>query len=222
MTPTEYLVSYGRSAYVGRFANQSGSAFAHGDRVVVRSGRGVETGAVLDAAAPSFAHLVGTAPAGELLRPYSPDDEQGESGLAARAEALVADAQSRADELGLPLTVLDVEITLDGERAVLQTLPWADCDSDPLCEELSARHHLSLTLLDLRRQPAAPDADTGGCGKPGCGSGDGGCTSCGTGGGCSTGGCSKGSVKSAEELTSYFAGLRQQMESTFGRVPLHE
>jgi hypothetical protein len=221
MTPSEYLVSYGRAAYVGRFANRSGTAFAHGDRVVVRSGRGVEAGSVLGEAAPAFAHLIDAAATGELLRPYSPADERGEPALLARAEVLVADAQSRADELGLPLTVLDAEITLDGERAVLQALPWADCDSDPLCEELSARHHLSLTLLDLRRQPAA-EADTGGCGKPGCGSGAGGCSSCGTGGGCSTGSCSKGSVKSAEELTSYFAGLRQQMESTFGRVPLHE
>ena len=43
----------------------------------------------------------------------------------------------------------------------------------------------------------------------------------GSGGGCSTGSCSKGSVKSADELTAYFAGLRKQMEGSAARVSLH-
>jgi hypothetical protein len=55
------------------------------------------------------------------------------------------------------------------------------------------------------------------CGKPDCGSGSG-CTSCGTGGGCSTESCSRGAVKSAEDLTAYFADLRAKMEA---RTSLH-
>jgi hypothetical protein len=82
---------------------------------------------------------------------------------------------------------------------------------------LSDRHGLAFAILDLR-QPAVPEAH--GCGKPNCG-GEGGCTSCGTGGGCSTGSCSSGSVKNADELTTYFAGLRRQMEEQTARVPLH-
>ncbi|MCE9568281.1 MAG: hypothetical protein K8U57_40290, partial [Planctomycetes bacterium] len=60
----------------------------------------------------------------------------------------------------------------------------------------------------------------GGCGKPGCGTESGG--GCSTGGGCSSGSCSRGSVKSADELTAHFAELRQKMEAAgLARTPLN-
>ena len=78
-----------------------------------------------------------------------------------------------------------------------------------------------MKLLDLSRSPTAKDEPaSAGCGKPGCGSSGGGCStgSCGTGGGgCSTGSCSKGKVKSADELTAYFADLRHKMEADAAR-----
>ena len=116
---------------------------------------------------------------------------------------------------------MDVELLCDG-TAILHGLPWAECDATPLFEELSARFGVSVRLLDLSQIPTpTPEPSSGGCGKPGCGSEAGGCStgSCGTGGGCSTGSCSKGSVKSADELTAYFADLRRKMEATT-RTPL--
>ena len=46
--------------------------------------------------------------------------------------------------------------------------------------------------------------------EPSCGS------NCGSGGGCGSGcgSCSRGAVKSADDLTAYFLGLRTQMEAT--------
>lgn len=219
MVPSEYLVNYGRAAFLGRFANDAGVALGHGDRVVVRSPRGLETGTVLGAVASTFARLVGAGPSGDLLRRATDDDERREAELRRTAEDMLAEGQAIADRVGLPVSLVDVEILLDGRRAVVHGLPWADCDATPLCESLSARHDAAVTFLDLRT-PAAAEAE--GCGKPGCGSGGGGCDSCGTGGGCSTGGCSSGKVKSADELTAYFAGLRKQMDATFGRVPLND
>jgi hypothetical protein len=127
----------------------------------------------------------------------------------------LADAEAVAAKLALPLLFLDGEILLDGSQAVLQAVHWADCDATPLFEQLSVRHGVPVQLADLTTAPKAPAAVCESCGEE-----KSGCDSCGTGGGCSTGSCSKGSVKSADDLTAYFAGLRKQMDAAAGRVSL--
>lgn len=212
MTPT-YLVQYGRPGFVGRFRTAHTHSLDRGDRVVIHGPRGLEIGVVLCEPAQPF--TAAAADDGELLRPVSEEDEA----TAARLEALGREVHAAAEEGGLPLAFVDVELSLDG-AAILHVIPWAECDASPLLDELSTRFALRIQLLDLSHSPSAKDEpEPAGCGKPGCGSEAGGCTSCGTGG-CSTGSCSKGKVKSAEELTSYFAGLRQQMEAVAGRTPL--
>ena len=153
---------------------------------------------------------------GDVLRVVTADDESAAAALATRAAGIAADAQALAESLGLPLLFLDGEILLDGGPAILQAVHWADCDATPLFEQLSARHGLRVQLADLTAAPKAPARVCDTCGEE-----KSGCSDCGSGGGCSTGSCSKGSVKSAEELTAYFAGLRRQMEAAAPRVSLH-
>jgi cell fate regulator YaaT (PSP1 superfamily) len=218
MQTTEYLVKHGRLAAVSRFRNGAGVEFAYGDRVVVRRFQGLEVGEVLSETSDRFAALVNEAPAGDIVRAVTPADEDRERELELFSRQLLDEAQAAADELGLRLAVLDVEIPLDGVSAMLHVLPAAESgDLAQLVQTLAGRRQLSFAILDLRQKPAAEAA---GCGKPDCGSGGGGCSSCGSGGGCSTGSCSKGSVKSAEELTAYFSDLRRQMEAQEGRVAL--
>ena len=206
------LVQYGRPGFVGRFRCDA-DAPARGERVVVRGPRGVEIGTVLAAVDAGDAD-------GDLLRAVTAEDDA----AAARHEAVGRELLDAAAEAGadLPLSFVDVEVALDGASAVLHALPWAGCDADPLLAALSDRFGLAVRLLDLSRSPTAGDPpEPAGCGKPGCGSSAGGCSSCGTGGGCSTGSCSRGSVKSADELTSYFADLRNKMEAAgVARTPL--
>lgn len=208
MTPPDYLVTYGLGGFLGRF--RAADTCRRDDRVVVRSARGVELGTVLGEARADSPDL-----SGDILRPASADDEAAAAMLRGRSTSLAAEAQARADTLGLPLLFLDGEILLDGREAILQAVHWADCDATPLFADLSARHGLAVKLADL----TAPPAPAGGCEV--CGAEKSGCDSCGSGGGCSTGSCSSGSVKSADELTAYFAGLRRQMEQAADRVSLH-
>jgi hypothetical protein len=208
-----YLVQYGKSGFVGRFRPASAGPHARGDRVVIRSRRGLELGTVLCEPAPRF-----DAPDdGDLVRGATDDEIEP---LETRGAGVLAAAQAKADELGLPLALVDVEILLDGS-AVLHGLPSAECDATALFEELSERFGCPVRLLDLSRGEVAKDEPAHGCGKPDCGSDAGGCSSCGTGGGCSTGSCSRGSVKSADDLTAYFRDLRAKMEHhANGRRPL--
>jgi hypothetical protein len=206
------LVQYGRPGYVGRF--RTAAALERGARVVVRGPRGLELGTVLCAPADRFADLDED---GDLLRAAAAADDA----AADRAAALARDLLAAADDLaaGLPVAFPDAEVALDSASAVLHALPWAACDLDPVLVALSDRFGLPVRLLDLSRTPANPDPPepATNCGKPDCGSGGGGC---GSGGGCSTGSCSRGAVKSADELTAYFADLRGKMEAA-ARVPLH-
>ena len=117
---------------------------------------------------------------------------------------------------GDAVTFLDCEVTLDARGAVLHAVPWGACDLDPLLGDLSERFGLAVRVFDVSRLSVTtdpPEPKTT-CDKPDCGTGGG----CGTSGGCSTGGCSRKQVKNADELTAYFADLREKMES--GRVPL--
>jgi hypothetical protein len=206
---TEYIVTYGQGGYLGRFP--SPTPVGREARVVVRTPRGLELGTILAEAGPRTMTEV----AGEVIRLSTPEDEANGARLAARAQVIVADLQEHANSLGLPLLFLDGEVLLDGTQAIVQAVHWADCDASSLFEQLSSRHGLAIKLADLTTTPQK----AGGCAT--CGSEKSGCSSCGTGGGCSTGSCSSGAVKSADELTEYFAGLRRQMETAALRVSLH-
>lgn len=211
------LVQFGTSGFVGRF--RSGAAVPRGEAVVIRSPRGVELGTSLGEMAERYANQLDESAGGELLRVVTDADLAD----AETAKQLGLQLLSAADEFGQPVSFLDVEVTLDRRGAILHALPWGECDLDPLLAELSDRFGLAVRLMDLRRTPTItdpPEPKTS-CGT-GCGTKEGGCSTGGCGtekGGCSTGSCSKGSVKSAAELTAYFADLRQKMEAA-GRVPL--
>jgi cell fate regulator YaaT (PSP1 superfamily) len=214
----EYLVQHGQGGFLGRFRNRTEQVFQHGDAVVVQSPRGLEMGMVMSAAPARFAALVDPDTSGAILRAPTARDTLLAQQYSQQSRALVEKVQQRVEEHGYPLTILDGEILLDGENAVIQAIHWDACDATPLFEELSRESSLKLRLHDLSTAPAAPAK---GCGAEGCGAGN--CSSCGSseGGGCSTGSCSSGKVKSAEELTEYFAALRAKMPTSARMVPLH-
>jgi hypothetical protein len=147
---------------------------------------------------------------GEVLRLPTPEDDATAERLDDRGRALLAAASDRAEARGLALAFVDAELTLDG-TAILHALPWAACDATPLLDDLAREFGLAVRLMDLARSPV-PETTAGGCGETGCGSASGGCTTCKTGVGCATGSCSRGEGLSADELTSYFAALRTNME----------
>jgi hypothetical protein len=216
---SHFLVQYGLGAWLGQFRAEAELRLNRGTRAVIRTLRGVELGTLLDAVEERHAHLLNDHP-GEILRAATDADEVEFQSRREQLNQILDAAQRRAEALGLPLLFLDGEVLLDGSRAILQAIHHAECEATSLFEELSERFRLPVMLHDLTTTPKPEPA--GGCGKPGCGSeGGGGCSSCGTeGGGCSTGSCSKGKVKSPEELTSYFGQLRQQMEASRERIPL--
>jgi cell fate regulator YaaT (PSP1 superfamily) len=207
----EYLVSYGCTGDFGRFRPAQPICCRRGDRVVVRSHRGLELGEVLCPATPGHAHFLPNTTVGALLRLAGDPDEQAAEAQLRRGRQLCDDGRRLAGEMALPLEILDAEILLDGQQAIVQFLRWDECDFRPLVSTLSTRYEVQLAMYDLAlpRDAGAEDEEHG-CGREGCGraGGKGGCSSCSSGGGCS----SCGAVKK-EDLAPYFAQLRQQMEA---------
>lgn len=192
----EYLVQYGRSAFVGRFV--SDVTLARGDRAVIDSPRGRELGTVLCEPEQASAHLDGQV----VCR--SSADEEPSTDIANR----ILDAATAALLCeGHSALVLDCEVLIDG-GAILHVVAWEAVDLTPILEQLSTTFGLPVRLFDLAA--TAVPADPTKCGKPDCGSG--GCSSCGTGGGCGTSSCSRGAAKSSDDLTAQFRELREAME----------
>jgi hypothetical protein len=210
----EYLVSHGSGGAVGRFAAADGSSYHRGERVVVESRRGLELGVVLCPTTPRHARLLHDPAVGRLVRAAGAADEAQLRRLRSLSDALFADGRRLAAEGGLPFEILDVEVLLDGSRAVVQHLSWAECDYITFADTLSRAHGLEVLMEDLAIPAASAPEEHGGCGEPGCGraNGAGGCSSCGSGGGCSSCG---GKV----DMRDYFAHLRTKMEQN-QRVPL--
>jgi cell fate regulator YaaT (PSP1 superfamily) len=203
-TPSpEYLVSYGTSGEFARFRPVTSVAFQRGERVVVRTHQGLELGTILCVAQADHAPFLSRTAQGQLLRTVTDDDEKLAQQARDIAQLLFEEARRMISELELPLVILDVEVLLDGEHAIVHHLRQAECDYRPLVSALSKRHEVHIVMSNL----ALPQEQTIGCGEPNCGQLTGGCQSCGSGG-CDT--CGKGAKK--EDVAAHLLALRQLME----------
>jgi hypothetical protein len=205
METIDYLVTYGAAGEFSRFRPSSDRAYARGDRVVIRTTRGLELGTVLCTATAHHAAFISRTPGGELLRPASAVDLAAASDIEHKSATLIATARRLAREMGLAIEILDAEITLDGTQASIFHLRAGDSDCRPLAAALSREADVQVVMENM-----AEPAPVTGCGRPDCGQGAGGCSSCGSGG-CSSGSCSAG--HSAQEVSSHLAALRRAMES---------
>jgi hypothetical protein len=200
MEGTVYLVGYGLRGELGRFRSEVPVVWERGDRVVIQSPRGVEIGEVLRPAPPRVDELLPDAASGPLLRPVSAGDELQAAAMGRRAAEVFERGRGVLGELSLPLELLDVEVLLDGEHAVLHHLRWEPSDVRPFVSTLSREFELYISLLDLTHRSS------------GCGDCGGGCGSCGSGG-CGSGSCSSGTRP--EEVKAYFVGLREKMDRRY-------
>src|SRR5947199_9706857 len=151
MEALEFIVSYGPCGDFGRFRAATPPDCRRGDRVVVRTHRGLEIGAVLREATPRHAGFLPNTTVGQLLRRATPGDEAAAARLAGRCQELFERARALAAGLALPLEVIDAEVLLDGAHAVLHHLRFSDADVRPFVSTLAREFDLHIQLADLTR-----------------------------------------------------------------------
>lgn len=199
----EYLVGYGVAGEFGRFRSLRPLDVVRGDRTVVRTHRGLELGEVICAARPGHATFLPNTTLGQLLRRATPDDLMTDEQMRQKAAAIFDAARQVVQEQNLPLEILDAEVLLDGEQAVLHYLNWETFDERELVSRMASRFGLRVLLHSLKTETLTGEEH--GCGEANCGGGN--CSSCGSGGGCGTCG-----PPTSTELRDHFASLREQME----------
>ncbi|HEY2910954.1 MAG TPA: hypothetical protein VGI99_11950 [Gemmataceae bacterium] len=205
MASFEYLVHHGCAGHLGRFRATDLNRFGRGISVVVKSRRGLELGEVLCPSGTGGA-VVPDPVVGDLIRAATDDDFVAANRQRELGQRVFADGSHFADVHGLPLTLVDVEVLLDGRQALVHAIRFGPCDEGPLLADIGERNGLIVRLHDLAGElPPEVEADEHGCGS--CGEGGG----CGEGG-CSSGGCGSCSSGGAKELSTYFAALREQMD----------
>jgi cell fate regulator YaaT (PSP1 superfamily) len=179
----QYLVRYGAMAFVDRFAAPDDLVLERGAAVIVRSGRGVELGEVLGArsVAPTGGFAAGDANRISILRRATPDDLRQSSRTNAQREAVRLACEEASAAHHWNLSLLDAELMVDHEQAVVYCLGSLPAPLDVVERALSERSGFRIQLMPVGQ---APDPIEDGCGA--CGTGGG----CGTSGGCGAGGCS--------------------------------
>jgi cell fate regulator YaaT (PSP1 superfamily) len=209
----EYLLSFGNAAEFGRFRTTTPFEVSRGDRVVVRSQRGLELARVLCEATAGHARFLPNTTLGKLLRTASDDDEQRALAMQERGTELFHAARAVVEELRLPLEVLDAEMMIDGKQAVLSYLGALGFDERELLDRLSRRFGTQIVLQSLALPREEEEEEEHGCGRPDCGrTEEGQCSSCGTGG---CGSCGDSSL----DMKAYFSSLRDKMNDQ-QRTPL--
>jgi hypothetical protein len=183
------LVRYGTIAEVARFGFGRDFARGRGERVVVRTHRGIEVGTLLEDLQPSVDHPGGKSPAdghtralddpaeGDdvsdfwIVRAATPEDEGTARRLQLECEREFSAWRNRIDQWKLGLELIDLEWTLDKSKLILYVLN----DRGPECTKL-ALQAAAAGLGTVEVQPVGPDGpvaqkSAGGCGSGHCGSG---------------------------------------------------
>jgi cell fate regulator YaaT (PSP1 superfamily) len=186
------LVRYGMISEVARFATEPGVALERGERVVIRTHRGIEMGTLLEdvraidfnGARDPLQHSVNggatatAEPADDaeatslrILRTPTAEDERTSGGLKDECEKAFSIWRERIDDWKLRLELIDLEWTLDKSKLILYVLN----DRGPECTKL-ALQAAAAGLGTVEVQPVGPEgliseSQGGGCGSGHCGSG---------------------------------------------------
>ncbi|MEZ6123158.1 MAG: hypothetical protein R3C49_08300 [Planctomycetaceae bacterium] len=168
------LVRYGAVPQVARFAVadellKGVGLPQRGDQVVVESDRGLELGTLLhfDPKADSSEAAV----TGSLVRIAA--DKDFEVWQAARQKSAddFRNWQDRIEKWKLQLQLIDLEMTLDGQRTILYVLNSQNAETTRLALLAAASGLGIIHVQPVGSEGVLPPKESGGCGSGGCGSG---------------------------------------------------
>jgi cell fate regulator YaaT (PSP1 superfamily) len=164
-----YIVRHGAMRYLGEFEAAEGCSYARGNRVVVRSERGLEVGDVLCGATSRALELLSEPTRGQILRRISAED-QAQVDRHREAEGREFESCRRiVGQRQLQMELVDVEHLFGGERIVFYFLAEKRVDFRELVKDLAREYKTRIEMRQIGvRDEAKLLADYGDCGKPVC------------------------------------------------------
>ena len=169
----QHWVRIGLLGSVGRFAAADAQRYPRGSRVICRTSRGLEVGAVLAPLDDSD----GQSCDGTLLRRVTVEDDLLLARLERNRDSAYQACQERLTERGIPAVLVDVEHLFDGQSLFFYFLGETSPQIDALTAELAEVYEAQVQFRKFT------DTLIAGCG-PKCGTdeadgcGSGGCSTC--------------------------------------------
>jgi sulfite reductase (ferredoxin) len=159
---SRYLVRYGAPGFVGWFGTVHAIDAPRGAQVVVASDRGMETGEVLLEAKNASAASDAAAPTGELLRRMTAEDARLVEQLREKLPPLLEQCRRLLAERNIPVAIVDGEVLLDAEHAVIYFAGEPTEKLGPLAVELGRTApslHIQFQTLDAIALQSDPGAE---------------------------------------------------------------
>jgi cell fate regulator YaaT (PSP1 superfamily) len=170
--PQKYIVRHGVMRMLGEYQPPDERLFKRGQKVIVRSERGLEAGEILCDASEQAKAFLPEPTSGEIIRQMTADDEH--------KQRLIVEGQKREYEIGgkcieqrkLQMDLVDVEHLFGSERIVFYFLvrpPEKRVDFRELVRDLAREFQTRIEMRQIGvRDEAKLLADYGDCGKPVC------------------------------------------------------
>ncbi|MAT10308.1 MAG: signal peptidase [Rhodopirellula sp.] len=166
---SKYITRYGSMRLLGVLATRSEDQYARGDRVVVRTNRGLETGEVLREASENAIKQMKNPSSGQILRRMSLDDSAELKRLQDQQKDYFKRSQQIVSRLELKMELAEVEKLFGGERLIIYYISEDRVDFRELVKELAAEFQMRIEMRQIGvRDEAKLLADYGDCGKPVC------------------------------------------------------
>jgi cell fate regulator YaaT (PSP1 superfamily) len=166
---TSLLVRHGAMRVLGTFAVPDGETFKRGERVLIRTERGMEHGDVVSEATPQAIALLIDPNSGQIVRRMSDDDRATLERLKETERRELDTCTELVEKRRLQMELVDVEHLFGGERIVFYFLAEKRVDFRDLVKDLARTFQTRIEMRQIGvRDEAKLLADYGDCGKPVC------------------------------------------------------
>lgn len=164
-----YIIRYGQMRFLGEFSGLPEQVHPRGQKLVVKTDRGLEVGEVLCEATDRTAQFLENPAQGSVLRVATRDDLAATERLKEVQKQGFATCQELIERRRLQMDLIDVEAILGGERMVFYYLAEKRVDFRELVKDLARACHTRIEMRQIGvRDEAKLLADYGDCGKPVC------------------------------------------------------
>jgi cell fate regulator YaaT (PSP1 superfamily) len=166
---SRYAARYGSVRMLGVFTAGRGEVARHGDRVILRTDRGLEAGEILCEADEATIARMEKPTRGQMLRLLSEDDDRELLRIHGLERNEFEICRRHIAQLELEMQLVDVEHIFGGERIVFYYLAENRVDFRELVKILASEFQTRIEMRQIGvRDEAKLLADYGDCGKPVC------------------------------------------------------
>jgi cell fate regulator YaaT (PSP1 superfamily) len=170
MNMIKYIVRYGAMRILGVFTYPEHTPFQHGQRVIVRTLRGQESGTVLCPATPeSLAGIKGEWIEDRVIRPMTEADETEYRRLQAGEKEEFIRCRNIIRKMNIVMDLVRVEHIFGGERIIVYYVAEGRVDFRELVKVLASEFQTRIEMRQIGvRDETKLLADFGDCGKEVC------------------------------------------------------